>query len=117
VYGIHRKKHKKVVFSERTFSSLWAHSECLSVFFGKMSQHMFWLYRITDEGWNYPKSRSGSLTGQRANFVAILFLALAVRFNIGVNICHLLSYYFLELLQIFVDFKKSVLPTLIKIKS
>jgi hypothetical protein len=32
-----------------------------------------------------------------------------------VNICHLLSFYFLELLQIFVEFNTSVLPTLIKI--
>jgi hypothetical protein len=55
------------------------------------------------------------LTGQKANFVAILFLALAVRFNIAVNICHLLSCYFLELLQIFVDFNTSVLSTLIKL--
>jgi hypothetical protein len=54
---------------------------------------------------NYPKSRSGSLTGQRAKFVAILFLALAANFKIVVNNCHLLSYYFLELLPIFVIFK------------
>jgi hypothetical protein len=32
---------------------------------------------------------------KRAKFVAILFLALTVRFNIVVNICHLLSFYFL----------------------
>jgi hypothetical protein len=43
------------------------------------------------------------LTGQRpqrAKFVAILFLALAAIFKIVVNICHLMSYYFLELLPI-----------------
>jgi hypothetical protein len=34
----------------------------------------------------------------RARFVAILLLALAAIINFGVNICHVLSYYFLELL-------------------
>jgi hypothetical protein len=72
-------------------------------------------HRITDEGWNYPKSRSGSLTGQRAKFVAILFLALAARFKIVINICHLMSYYFLELLPIFVTLNTPVLfPHLIQ---
>jgi hypothetical protein len=47
---------------------------------------------------------------KRAKFVAILFVALAVRFNILVNICHLLSYYFLELLPIFDHLNTSVLP-------
>jgi hypothetical protein len=83
---------------QREFSSLRIHSKCLLRFSVRC-------HRITDEGWNYPKSRSGSLTGQRAKFVAILFLALAANFKIVVNICHLLSYYFLELLPIFVIFK------------
>jgi hypothetical protein len=47
---------------------------------------------------------------KRAKFVAIFFLALAARFNIVVNICHLLSYYFFELLPIFVILITSVLP-------
>jgi hypothetical protein len=64
-------------------------------------------HRITDEGWNYPTSRSGSLIGLKGK---ILFLALAVRFNIAVNICHLLGYYFLELLLIFDILITSVLP-------
>jgi hypothetical protein len=56
-----------------------------------------------------------SLTGQRAKFVAILFLALAAKFKIVVNICHLMSYYFLELLPIFVILNTPVLfPHLIQ---
>jgi hypothetical protein len=67
---------------QREFSSLRIHSKCFAAVLGKVSQN---------EGWNYPKSRSGSLTGQRAKFVAILFLALAANFKIVVNNCHLIN--------------------------
>lgn len=56
-------------------------------------------HRTTDEGWNYPNSRSGSLSGHKIKFVAILILTLSDRINITGNICHyVLSHYFLELL-------------------
>jgi hypothetical protein len=58
-------------------------------------------HRITHEGLElYPKSRSGALTGQRAKLIVICCLALAAKFKIQVNIYHLMSCYFLELLPI-----------------
>jgi hypothetical protein len=74
-------------------------------------------HRITDEGWNYPKLQSGSLTGQTEKFVVISFLALVAKFKILAHICHLMSYYFLELLPIFVILNTPVLfPHLIQPK-
>jgi hypothetical protein len=72
--------------SVRIFSLSQVHSEC----------HIVWLWvrchSITDECWNYPKSRSGFIDrSKRQNLLQFCFW-----FWTKLILCHLLSYYILE---------------------
>jgi hypothetical protein len=75
------KKLNFFPFSER----ILPHCEIIlsGVDFGKVSQTRIGIIRNHD---------LVNLQVKRAKFVSILFLALAVRFNTVVNICHLLRY-------------------------